>query len=186
MDAHAAGEAGDDAGGEFHRADHQIVHAALVQVRRGVDFDRLFAGQQAREVDAVAPDVHQPTAAEFLVEAHVPFDALRAIAEAGADHFQLADLSAAQRVDHLVRERVRAVHEGFDEHLARLARRVEHLLALRSGQGEGLFAQNVLAGAQGFDGPLVMQRVGQGVVDGIDGGVGQQRVVAAVNVGNLS
>jgi hypothetical protein len=120
VDAHPAGEAGDDAGGEFHRRDEHVVDAALVQMSGSMDLDRLFAREEAREVDAVAPDVHQPAAAEFLVEADVSVDARSFVAETGADQSQFADLPAAQRIDHRERQRVRAVHERFDEDFARL------------------------------------------------------------------
>ena len=48
------------------------------------------------------------------------------------------------------------------------ARDVEHLLRLRGVRRERLFAQHVLAGAQGADRPLVVQAVGQRDVDRVD------------------
>ena len=42
----------------------------------------------------------------------------------------------------------------------------------------------MFAGAQRGDGPAAVQAVGQRVVDGINGGVGEQRVVAVVHRGD--
>lgn len=42
----------------------------------------------------------------------------------------------------------------------------------------------MLAGLRGFDRPLAVQRVGQRDVDDVDVGVGEERFIAAVGLGN--
>lgn len=76
--------------------------------------------------------------------------------------------------------RVAAIHECFDKDEALLICQVEHLLGLVDGDGGGFFAEYVFAGAQGFEGPVVVQGVGQTDVDGLDLGIGEQVVVAGV------
>ena len=65
-----------------------------------------------------------------------------------------------------------------------LARGGKHALRLGQAQRQRLFAQDVLAVRCHLDGPFGVQAVGQGDVDGVNGRVGQQRLVAAVVAGN--
>ena len=57
---------------------------------------------------------------------------------------------------------------------------VERALDLAGRGGERLLAQHVLAGLERADRPLDVQPVGQRDVDGVDVGVGEQRLVGAV------
>jgi hypothetical protein len=52
-------------------------------------------------------------------------------------------------------------------------------------QAEGFFAEYVLAGLGGAEGPGDVEVVGEGVVDDIDGGVGEERFVGGVGGGDL-
>ena len=61
-----------------------------------------------------------------------------------------------------------------------LARGGKHGLRLGQAQRQRLLAQDVLAMRRRLDSPLGMQAVGQGDVDGVNGRVGQQRLIAAV------
>ena len=61
-----------------------------------------------------------------------------------------------------------------------LARGGKHGLRLGQAQRQRLLAQDVLALRCRLDGPLGMQAVGQGDVDGVNRRVGQQRLIAAV------
>ena len=55
---------------------------------------------------------------------------------------------------------------------------------LCQGNDHGFLAEHVFASLGGLHGPFGMERVGQGDVDSVDVGVGQQRFVAAKGPGN--
>jgi hypothetical protein len=146
----------------------------------GVDVSGLAASEEAGEVDAVAADVHERAAAEGFVEADV-FGAGGAVAEAGADGAQGPDLAALDGFDDGVGDRMGAVHEGFDHHALVLSCDVEYLLSLREVHGERVFSQRTCLPLSGPDGPLVMEIVGETVVDRLHALVGEQRFVGAVD-----
>ena len=79
---------------------------------------------------------------------------------------------------------MKPVHEGFHAHDARRLRGSGHRVALRSGDAERFLAQHVLAGFRKADGPLRVHTVRQRNVDRVDTLVLEQRLVAAVRVGN--
>src|ERR1700722_15532004 len=85
-------------------------------------------GNQAREVDAVAADIHQSAASENWIEADIVLGLPNAKAETGADERDLTDLSRPNRVKHAVDQRMRAIHKGFGEHESRLLGDVKHFL----------------------------------------------------------
>ena len=64
------------------------------------------------------------------------------------------------------------------------ARTASSDLGFGDGQAERLFAEHVLAGLGGLDGPGHVKLIGQRVVDGVDFGVGEQLLVGAVGLGN--
>ncbi len=186
MDAHARGEAGDDAAGEVHGGTEDVVHAALVHVGGRENVIRLFAREHAREVDAVAADVHQSAAAERAIEADVAVDAAGFVTKARADEPQLADLAGPDGIDHRVRQRMRPIHKRLDENELGLLRGIEHLGRLRARQRERLFAKHMLAGAEGFDRPFMMERIREGEVNRLNVGVGEELVVAVVGRGDVA
>ena len=72
------------------------------------------------------------------------------------------------------------IHEGLSENLARLSGRGDHRIHFGEREGEGLFAKHMFSGAQGFDRPFGMQVIGQGIVDHINFGIGEERLVTAM------
>ena len=140
---------------------------------------RLGAGDEARGGHRVAADVEHAAAAPAQ---HVP-DVGRIgqqVAEMAVDRLELADPPAADELARRQPLRVRAHHEGFlDVDAGTVARRQQRP---RVGQvhAERLLAQHVLAGLGGLDRPGHVEMVGQGVVDRVDLGVGQERLVAVV------
>ena len=97
---------------------------------------------------------------------------------------QPSDVAAANQFHHPHPLRVGVHHERFaDGHPGAVAgghqlARVGHVHADR------LFAQHVLAGFGRANGPRHVQMVGQRIVDGVDFGIGQQLLVAAVRLGD--
>ncbi len=77
-----------------------------------------------------------------------------------------------------------APHECFLEHQAGAIGGIERFHDLVRVARVRLLAQDVLAGCQGPQGPLVVERVGQADIDGIDRGIGQQVVIAAMRAGD--
>ena len=63
------------------------------------------------------------------------------------------------------------VHEAFHQQDAGGLGRGDHGLRFRGVHGQGFLAEDVLAGPQGPDGPLGVEVVRQGDVDGVDGRV---------------
>ena len=86
------------------------------------DPQRLLAEYHARGLDGVAPDIHQPSAAERQYVAHVCGVGVE-IAERADGAAQLPDAPSAHQFHHADPLRVRLHHEGFaDDH----ARAVAH------------------------------------------------------------
>jgi len=185
LDGHAAGEGGGDAGGELEDAGGVVVDAGLAEVANGVGGGGFFAGEEAGEGEAVAADVHEGAAGEWLGEADVAGDFGGAVAEAGADELEAANGAGADGVHDGVGEGVGAVHEGFDEGAAGFFGDGEHFFGLREIGGKRLFAEDVFAGAEGFERPLVVEGVGEGDVDGLDCGVVEEGFVGAVGGGDV-
>ena len=74
--------------------------------------------------------------------------------------------------------RMKADHEGFgDEHLSRRRAQLHRFLGR---QRDRLFAKHVLAGRRGLQRQRHVQVIGQRIVDRLDLGIGEQRLVAAV------
>ena len=67
-----------------------------------------------------------------------------------------------------------ADHEGFADLDAGAFTDGEQRFRFGDGEAERLFAENVLAGLGGPDGPGHVHLIGQGIVDGVDFGVGEQ------------
>jgi hypothetical protein len=93
-------------------------------------------------------------------------------------------LATLHRFDDRQRERMRAVHERLDQRLSGLFGDVKHLLGLGGIDADGLFTQHVLAGAQGCDGPVMMQVVGERHVDRVHRRMADQFVICGQCDGN--
>ena len=87
------------------------------------------------------------------------------------------DLARAQPL------RMEAYHERLGDQSPGPLARGDELARLRCRQRDRLFAQHVLARLHRLDGPRHMQVVGQRVVDGLDLGIGQHFLVAAIGLG---
>jgi hypothetical protein len=81
--------------------------------------------------------------------------------------------------------RVGADHEGFADEDAGAVADGEEGLRFSEGHAEGFFAEDVLAGFGGADGPGNVELVGERVVDGVDAGVGEEFFVGAVGGGDV-
>jgi hypothetical protein len=73
-----------------------------------------------------------------------------------------------------------AIHEPLRQQPPLALGHVERPLDFCRPAAERLLAQDVLAGLERAQSPLDVQRIGKRDVDGLDVGVGQQRVVAAI------
>ena len=70
-----------------------------------------------------------------------------------------------------------ADHEGLADLDSGAGADREQGLRLGDGEADGLFAEHMLAGFCGLDGPGNMEMVGERIVDGVDVGVGEQLLV---------
>ena len=79
---------------------------------------------------------------------------------------------------------MRVVHDhvGFDSELARGVPRSDKAVELALFHRDRLFAEDVLASFERLYRPIDMQMVGQRNIDGLDIGIGQQRVVVGVDL----
>jgi hypothetical protein len=99
------------------------------------------------------------------------------VGEGRADDAQVADGAAVEQLARASNLRVVAPHEGLGQHAAFALGDVEDAIDVLGVAGERLLAQHVLAGLERAERPLHVQRVGQRVVDRVDVGIGQQRLV---------
>ena len=93
-------------------------------------------------------------------------------------HF--ADDFLAEEIDEFRGLRVAAVHERFHEKNVVLSRRVNDRHRFGVIQCQRFFAENMLTGLGGLEAPLNVRGVGRCDVDGLNLGIGEQRVVSAV------
>ena len=77
---------------------------------------------------------------------------------------------------------MKADHEGF-EHDA-VGRTLAQCHGIFRIERDGLFAQHVLAGLGGGDGHGHVQMIGQGIVDGVDIGIGEEFLVGTIGLGD--
>ena len=78
-----------------------------------------------------------------------------------------------------------AVHKGFHELEIAGISGIGHGNRIGGRRRQGLLAEHMLAGAQGAQRPLGMHGIGQGNINGVDVRIVQQRVIAAVAVGDV-
>jgi hypothetical protein len=72
------------------------------------------------------------------------------------------------------------IHERFHELDALGRTHIDHLLRIRRAEGKRLFAQHMLPGSGGRDGPLAMEMIGERYVDSVDVISGQEFGIAPV------
>ena len=138
-----------------------------------------LAGEHARGADAVAAHVHQPTPGRLGQQARV-LGVLEHETEGCAHHAQLADRAAGDELLESQRLRMVSPHERLRQHEACGVGGREGLLHVAGHARVRLLAEDVLAGGERPQRPLVVQLVGQRDVDGVDIAIGQQRLVAPV------
>ena len=102
------------------------------------------------------------------------------VREPAVDRLQPPDAARRHQLPDGDPRRVLAVHERLHQEDARVPAGIDHALGLGGGHRERLLAQDVLAGPRGLDRPARVQVVGQRDVDGVDVGVGEERLVRPV------
>ena len=168
-----------DADGVVVHADQVPVRAALVQRGElGGGPDHFLAQQELDQVGLVDAEVGHGAHGSLLfvkepgVLARGDAPGLGSpVAEGGAEGDDVADGALFQQLTgHDVRLR-KALVLPDHEQLAALFGGFHHLLAVREGDGHGLFTEDVLAGLQGLDGELRVGVVGRADGDRVDLGV---------------
>ena len=99
----------------------------------------------------------------------------------GAHFLDLADGAGGQQVLNPARLRVEAIHETFQQFHAMASAGRHGGFGFLGRNGDGLLAQHVLSGLGRLHDPLGMQGIRQRDVDGIDGRVGEDGLIASVN-----
>ena len=147
----------------------------------GLDMGRLYTQDPLGQAGAV--DTQVVGGAAQGVPAHADIFGIVVGGQEGGLHVaHIADDTAVDRVGHGCDIGGVLVGKGFHQMHAVCLGGGEHGGGFFCIGGQGLFAQHVLFGVQGFDGPLGVQRIGQGDVDGLHFRVVQQCLVAAVGL----
>ena len=181
----AAGEGGVAASRELeHRGGEAVGVERGVAVDGGDDARGLGGEGEAGGLDHVAADVHERAAADVGAVADVGGVDVE-VAEAAGHGAKFADALAGEELAEAEPLRVRADHEGLADLDAGAVADGEQGAGFGGGHGEGLLAEDVLAGFGGLDRPLNVQVVGERVVDGVDVGVGEERFVGGVGGGDV-
>ena len=137
-------------------------------------------GDQPRHRNRIAANIQDPAAGHIVcIKPMLRHESRHGEAEARADKPHLADDAGFYQLHQFQRLRMQAIHEGFAEEGASLARSVDHRVGLEGGEAHRLFAKNVLAGFRCLDRPFGMARMRRGDVDRIDLRISNQRLVAA-------
>ncbi len=179
---HAARETELEVDGLFHLLEALV---AWSRVRHRVDFYRLLPRHVARGLQAVYADVHQGAPArEALLEP--PLGGIADVeAVVGHDDLDRPQLLLARHPDHLFVEWLVSAAVGHHQLPVRLARGVDHRLAIGRRVRHGLFGKHVLARLMPADGVLGVHPVGQDDVDDVDLGVVLEGVVVLIVVDAL-
>ena len=173
----------DDAAGDAARKAEVRAHPAVDprrgQARLGADHLGLGAGEKTHDAHGVRADVHRRTAGEIEPVA----DVARQEEGNAEDHLDVAQAAELARVDdlpHPRRQRMVSPVKRFAEQLAGALGRLGHARGLRGVGGQRLLAEHVLACLERTDRPCAVQAVRQRIVDGVDLGIGEQRLVGRV------
>ena len=186
IDHDGAGDLGDDAVLEGEDGGGPIVRAFGIEAGRAAYLDRIgegaaqrLAGDEAGHRDRIAAHVEYAAARQRRGEEPVlRLEAAHGEAEARLDHPYLADGAGADQFADPGRLRMQAVHEGLAGEGAGLAVGMEYRVDLEGRERQRLFHQHVLAGLGRLDGPFGMAGMGQGDVDGVDLGIGEEGLIA--------
>jgi len=157
----------------------------------GEDFVRLDndtlsgPGDEAGHGGAVPANVENASAAEQLVEKAAFEVEIGAETEPGGDGAHLADGACADQFEDAGDLRMAPVHVGFHEEDIVFPRSLQHLDGLVVMHAHRLFAEDMLLGLRGAEGPFPVVRMRRGDVDDIDIGVGQESLIGAVGMRKL-
>ena len=80
---------------------------------------------------------------------------------------------------------MKTVHKRFHQQQTGLLRPSRHLTGLPGIAGQRLFTQHMLAGGQSFQRPGKVHMIRQRHIDGIDGRICQQPIIAVINISNI-
>ena len=140
--------------------------------------------EEAQEADRVAAHVHGGASGQCQLVADVALFPERG-GERHVDPADVAQLARPHDLHQAPAQRVVLVVEGLHHHpTGGAVVRLGHSPGLVGVGGERLLAQDVFAGLEGGDGPVPVEAVGEGVVDGVDLGVLDQFRVTAQDAGN--
>ena len=163
-----------DDGTETECSGEALVDAAAAEPRLAVDPVGL-AEHEPAGADAVAAEIEERAAAERWHEPHVVL-AWQTPEELGADGLHLSD-AGQQLADQPGLIRVTPHVRLRQDERRGCSARVPRLVDLRRHARVRLLDEHVLAGVERAQRPLVVQRVRQRDVDGVDLLVGEQRIV---------
>ena len=154
---------------EPESAAHLDVDAMLIG-SRGVDTYRLRAERPANAIHRIAADIEQTAAPEFFLHANVGrIQRWQGKCERSAHPAHLANGSAVEELTQPGRARVVRPHEAVHEVHSFCPAPIKHLLGFDGRGGKRLLAEDVLAALGGLHRPFGMQRVGEGIINSIDG-----------------
>ena len=134
-------------------------------------------------MDRVASGVHERPAPEVPAVADVA-RSQQWEAEVRLEMQDRADLARVEDRPQPGEQRMVAIVEGLDEHTTRPLGGPGHRFCLGDARRERLLAEHVLARLERADGPLGVERVRQGIVDGLDLGIREERLVRFVDARN--
>ena len=103
--------------------------------------------------------------------------------EDGIHRLDRAEFPAAHDLQHAQEGRMEPVVKRFDQGLSGAVRGVHHPGCLGGVHGEGLFAQDCLAGFQCGNGQIGMPVRGQGIVDQVHIRAAHQRLIIGLDMG---
>ena len=141
----------------------------------------LVAEEEARDVDGIAADVHEPAAAVLGDIADVRgVDVV--IAEEALDGTQFADAAGGDEFSGAQPLGMGAYHEGFADLDFGTGLNVEECAGFGEGEAERLFAEDVLPCFGSLDRPGDVKVVWERVVDDVNLRVGQELFVGTVDL----
>jgi hypothetical protein len=127
-------------------------------------------------MDEVAADVQESasTALDSIVDAgwvHLE------VAEEADDGAKFSDAALVEQFAEAEPLGIAANHEGLADLHASTRADGEESFGLRDGEADGLFAENMLAGFGGLNGPGDVEMIGKRIVDSVDIRIGEKFLI---------
>ena len=119
---------------------------------------RFSARDHACYIHAIAADIEEGSASHFGAPAYV-VAGLKKKAKRGPYHFDVAHRACVRELPDALGLWVEAVHEGLHQSDAVRLSGINHFLGFRGVQGQGLFAEHVLAVLSGLYTPLFVEGI---------------------------